>query len=43
MIGVMLGLSCAIVGKRLHSIYKECKREEPKHIARCMFIKDNAE
>jgi len=43
MIGAMLGLSCAVIGMRLHNIYKDCKREAPKHMVRCMFIKDNAE
>lgn len=43
MIGAMLGLSCTVIGMRLHNIYKDCKRDEPKHMVRCMIIRDNLE
>lgn len=43
LIGTCLGISTAVIGVRLHGIYKECKIEAPKHMVRCMFIKDNAE
>jgi hypothetical protein len=42
-IGIMMGISTAIIGFRLHTFYKECKREEPKRIFLCMFTKDNQE
>jgi hypothetical protein len=42
-IGIMLGISCAIIGIRLHGFYKECKREEPKRMFVCILQKDNKE